>query len=240
MAVSPIRRSPHQSATARVPYGPRLSGGYNRSGNKGNRIKPGIHNGEHMGDVNHFNPPIIMNPHATEFVPVQPWLPNGYPVSPNGYMGPPNGMPVSPNGYATMPTNVGAAPNNDYQPSLKGIPEAQNGSPSSPNDSSDSLDAAPAETAPENHDQTVVNEESSANPSLETATATDKQEETEEEKHEDVNGKTESEECIVAEPALSDSVNVVNEESDDHPMVKEKSSKCWGDYCENEVVEVTH
>ncbi|KAK3221662.1 hypothetical protein Dsin_008687 [Dipteronia sinensis] len=34
LAVNPVRRSPHQSATARVPYGPRLSGGYNRSGNR--------------------------------------------------------------------------------------------------------------------------------------------------------------------------------------------------------------
>lgn len=66
-----VRRSPHQSATTRVPYGPRLSGGggYNRGGNRVPRNKPGFH------------PPriIIMNPHAVEFVPGQPW------VSPNGY-----------------------------------------------------------------------------------------------------------------------------------------------------------
>jgi protein TIF31 len=72
LAINPVRRSPHQSATARVPYGPRLSGGYNRSGsNRVPRIKPVVfHNNE--------GPPLIMNPHAAEFVPGQPWAQNGY------------------------------------------------------------------------------------------------------------------------------------------------------------------
>ncbi|KAL9151085.1 hypothetical protein ABFS82_11G030600 [Erythranthe guttata] len=104
IAVNPVRRSPHQSATARVPYGPRLTGGYNRSGN--NRLprnKPGFHNGEHNGEV--FIPQIIMSPHAVEYVPGQPWVPNGYSVAPNGYMTfSPNGYPISPNGY---PQSIG-------------------------------------------------------------------------------------------------------------------------------------
>ncbi|KAK6151553.1 hypothetical protein DH2020_014188 [Rehmannia glutinosa] len=88
-AVNPGRRSPHQSATARVPYGPRLSGGYNRSGNRVYRNKPSFHNGEYNGDQSHFGPPGSMNPHAAEYLP-GPWVPNGYSVAPNGYVAPPH------------------------------------------------------------------------------------------------------------------------------------------------------
>ncbi|KAI7990136.1 Protein TSS [Camellia lanceoleosa] len=107
---------PHHSATARVPYGPRLSNGYNRSGNRVARNnKPTFHNGEHNGDGTHFSPPKIMNPHAAEFVPNgQIWVPNGYPASPNGYLASPNGIPMSPNGFPLTPTG--------FQPSLNGIP----------------------------------------------------------------------------------------------------------------------
>lgn len=269
MAVNPIRRSPHQSATARVPYGPRLSGSYNRSGNRGNRIKPGIHNGEHVGDVNHFNPPLIMNPHATEFVPIQPWLPNGYPISPNGYMGALNGMAVSPNGYATMPQNGVAVSPNGYLPSLNGIPEGQNGFPGSPNGSSESSDAVPVETATETHYQVVteaklensttvensdqVVTEEKLNSSLKTAATNNDQVVTQEiskssslersalgkheneAKLEDVIGKTQTEESPVAEVDMSDDVNMAIKASNEHTAVEEKSSKCWGDYSDNEV-----
>ncbi|XP_047330018.1 protein REDUCED CHLOROPLAST COVERAGE 2 [Impatiens glandulifera] len=104
-----VRRSPHQSATARVPYGPRISSGHNnRSGGRVPR--------NHTADKSHFNPPpIIMNPHAAEFV---PWIPNGYPVSPNGYM-----VPVSPNSYPISPNGVPV--------SVNGIIVAQNGIPAS-------------------------------------------------------------------------------------------------------------
>ncbi|XP_062078483.1 protein REDUCED CHLOROPLAST COVERAGE 2 isoform X2 [Humulus lupulus] len=112
LTVNPVRRSPHQSATARVPYGPRLSGGFNRAGNRVSRNKSTYHNGEHIGDGNHFSPPRIMNPHAAEFVPGQPWAPNGYPVSPNGYLTSPNGYPVSPNGY---PTSLNGEENNTIE-----------------------------------------------------------------------------------------------------------------------------
>ncbi|KAL9248996.1 REDUCED CHLOROPLAST COVERAGE 3-like protein [Drosera capensis] len=126
LPVSHIRRSPHQSATARVPYGPRLSGGYNRSGNRSGRGKPGYHNGDHVRDASHFSLPRIMSPHAAQFLPAQQWMsadypvsangypvmPNGYPVSPNGYEASLNGMPVSPDGYVVSP-NVFSVSSND-------------------------------------------------------------------------------------------------------------------------------
>ncbi|XP_071686090.1 protein REDUCED CHLOROPLAST COVERAGE 2-like [Rutidosis leptorrhynchoides] len=94
ITINPARRSPHQSATARVPYGPRLAGGYNRTANRVPRSKPTF---DHVVvDASHLNnpPPVIMNPHAAEFVPGQPWgVHNGYLVSPEGY------HPLSPNGF---------------------------------------------------------------------------------------------------------------------------------------------
>lgn len=112
VTVNPARRTPHQSATARVPYGPRLSGGYNRSANRVPRNKPTF---EHVidGTGSHLSPPKIMNPHAAEFVPGQPWVHNGYLVSPEGY-------PISPNGYTIA---------------INGFPPGQTGYPVSPVDS---------------------------------------------------------------------------------------------------------
>ncbi|GFP96618.1 clustered mitochondria protein [Phtheirospermum japonicum] len=98
IAVNPGHRSPHQSATARVPYGPRLSAaGYNRSGGRVPRNRP-----EYTVDQG----PRIMNPHAIEFVPGQPWVPaNGYPN--NGLVFASNGyhQPVSPNGTGSELSN---------------------------------------------------------------------------------------------------------------------------------------
>ncbi|KAJ7979570.1 Tetratricopeptide repeat (TPR)-like superfamily protein [Quillaja saponaria] len=111
LTVNTVRRSPHQSATARVPYGPRLSGGSNRYGNRVPRSKSGSHTGEHSTDSNHFSPPRIMNPHATEFLPGQPWIPNGYPLSPNGYLASSNGIPVSPNSFPISPNGIPVSPN---------------------------------------------------------------------------------------------------------------------------------
>ncbi|CAH1432698.1 unnamed protein product [Lactuca virosa] len=118
VTVTPVRRNPHQSATARVPYGPRLAGGYNRSVNRVQRNKPPAF--ELVVDGGHLIPPTVMNPHAAEFVPGQPWVPNGYPVAPNGYLVTSGGYPISPNGY---PVN--------------GFP-SQNGYPVSPVDSVES------------------------------------------------------------------------------------------------------
>lgn len=118
VTVTPVRRNPHQSATARVPYGPRLAGGYNRSVNRAQRNKPPAF--ELVVDGAHLIPPTVMNPHAAEFVPGQPWVPNGYPVAPNGYLVTSGGYPISPNGYA-----------------VNGFP-SQNGYPVSPVDSVES------------------------------------------------------------------------------------------------------
>ena len=99
MTMSPVRKHPHQSATARVPYGPRLAGGYGRSGRRGPRNKPGLQNGEIIVVDGGWSAPRIMNPNAAEFVPGQPWTPNGYPVSPNG-------TPISPDSSVSSPTPV--------------------------------------------------------------------------------------------------------------------------------------
>ncbi|CAI0394281.1 unnamed protein product [Linum tenue] len=130
LSVNPVavRRSPHQSsATARVPYGPRLAGGYNRSGgnNRVPRNNKHFHTaGENVpaGDGNQLSPPRIMNPHAAEFIPGQTWLPNGYPAgSPNGYLAAPptmtNGFPVSPTGIPLSPNGYPVAPMNGFQES---------------------------------------------------------------------------------------------------------------------------
>ncbi|KAK9060659.1 hypothetical protein SSX86_021365 [Deinandra increscens subsp. villosa] len=116
VTVNPARRSPHQSATARVPYGPRLSGGYNRSTNRVPRNKLTF---EHVvdGTGNHLSPPKIMNPHAAEFVPGQPWVHNGYlvssegyPLSTNGYPIPINGFPAGQTGYPVSPVDSVPSP----------------------------------------------------------------------------------------------------------------------------------
>ena len=115
LPVNHVRRStPHQSVTARVPYGPRLSGGgYNRSGNRVPRNKPSFPSiAESNGEASQFIGPRIMNPHAAEFIPSQPWVSNGYPVSPNGYLASPNGTEITQNGYPLSPVAEGAYPCN--------------------------------------------------------------------------------------------------------------------------------
>ncbi|KAJ3695426.1 hypothetical protein LUZ60_000803 [Juncus effusus] len=93
MLTVPVRKQhPHQSATARVPYGPRIAGGYNRSGhrnprNSNNSNKSGVSNGEGIGTR-------VMNPNAAEFVPGQVWVPNG------SY-----GIPQSPNSVIVSPAS---------------------------------------------------------------------------------------------------------------------------------------
>ncbi|KAG5407207.1 hypothetical protein IGI04_013326 [Brassica rapa subsp. trilocularis] len=123
LPVNHVRRStPHQSVTARVPYGPRLSGGgYNRSGNRVPRNKPSFPIiAESNGEANQFIGPRIMNPHAAEFIPSQPWVSNGYPVSPNGYLGSPNGTEITQNGYPLSPVAEGAYPCNIPVPPQNG------------------------------------------------------------------------------------------------------------------------
>ncbi|KAJ3699054.1 hypothetical protein LUZ61_002759 [Rhynchospora tenuis] len=87
MLTVPVRKQhPHQSATARVPYGPRIAGGYNRTGHRGARNKPVLPNGEVNVDGGGSFIPKVMNPNAAEFVPGQGWVANGcygIPNSPN-------------------------------------------------------------------------------------------------------------------------------------------------------------
>ncbi|KAL5207441.1 hypothetical protein ABZP36_031876 [Zizania latifolia] len=90
----PLRKHPHQSATARVPYGPRLAGGY-RSGHWGARNKPALPSGEVLTEANTFAPR-VMNPNAAEFLPGQSQSPNGHPASPNGSLESPGGTEASP------------------------------------------------------------------------------------------------------------------------------------------------
>ncbi|KAL9224148.1 hypothetical protein vseg_000212 [Gypsophila vaccaria] len=224
ISVNPVRRSPHQSATTRVPYGPRLSGGYNRPGSRGTRVKPGFYSGEHVGDPNLFNLPRIMNPHAIEFVPGQPWLPNGYPVSPNGVLLPPNTYAVAPNSIVMSP--------NDYTPSLNGIPEA-NGFPTSPDGS------VPVDTVAENNDPNVT-EEKMEEASVEIANDSIKEDSVS--NPDDIKDNAETEESPVMAAAPPESVDQIGKEADNNEaVVEEKPTKCWGDYSDGEVeaVEVT-
>ncbi|KAI4377268.1 hypothetical protein MLD38_014928 [Melastoma candidum] len=221
--VSPVRRSPHQSVTARVPYGPRLSGGYNRSGNRASHNqKSSYHNSEHAVDGNQGSPPRVMNPHAAEFVPGQPWASNGYPVSPNGYSS--HGMPLSPNGFPISPTAT-PAPVSGY-PGLVNPALAQNGF-LAPTVSSDenpepeiievtvavtSAEASSAEVIVEKH---TVEEELAKGP----APCVDV--------HQSDSKKTADESFTAA-----DSVEAAENCSE---ITSEKPGKCWGDYSDNEV-----
>ncbi|CAL2226440.1 unnamed protein product [Prunus armeniaca] len=224
LAVSPVRRSPHQSATARVPYGPRLSGGYNRSGSRVSRNKHNFQNGEHTGDGNHFSPPRIMNPHAAEFVPGQPWVPNGYPVSPNGYPMSPNSIPVSPNGYPASPND---------------IPVNQSGFPTSPISSEDSSNVVNADLGVETNIEGEA-KENDENSSVEVGAEKHKIDgELQEEQSVD-NVKTHPE--IEENPIDTDTVpgDTVVAKDTSNLAVEENPSKCWGDYSDSEaeVIEV--
>uniref|UniRef100_A0A2N9HM86 Clu domain-containing protein n=1 Tax=Fagus sylvatica TaxID=28930 RepID=A0A2N9HM86_FAGSY len=233
LTVNPIRRSPHQSATARVPYGPRLSGGYNRSGNRVQRNKASFHNGENTGDGNHFGLPLIMNPHAAEFVPGQPWVPNGYPVSPNGYLASPNGFPMSPNGVLMSP--------NGYPAQLNGIPVTQNGFPASPTNSIESPTVVNVDVAVENNNEAAV-EVSTDNSSTEVGPEKQpiEQKLQEDEAVENENSHPEIEEKTTDTVPMAGET-VVATETCSVTVVEEKQTKCWGDYSdsESEIVEVT-
>ncbi|XP_062220553.1 protein REDUCED CHLOROPLAST COVERAGE 2-like [Phragmites australis] len=105
----PLRKHPHQSATARVPYGPRLAGGYNRSGHRGPRNKPVLPSGEAPTETN-TSAPRVMNPDAPEFVPGQSQSPNGHPGYPDGPLTSPGGIPSSPHGLPSSPDSTVETP----------------------------------------------------------------------------------------------------------------------------------
>ncbi|XP_048322607.2 protein REDUCED CHLOROPLAST COVERAGE 2 [Ziziphus jujuba] len=252
LTVNPVRRSPHQSATARVPYGPRLSGGYNRSGNRVSRNKPSYHNAEHNGDGSHFSPPRIMNPHAVEFVPAQPWVPNGYPVSPNGFLPSPNGYPMSPSGIPVSPDGHPASPN--------GVSVTQNGFPACPISSVESSPVVNVDIGVEIdiNAATVERKEAAAGESKEAAVE-------ESHKHASTQGEVQIQpvELNPREDKSVDNANTNSKIEEKHtdivPMagdmigdtgvtkdasdivVEEKPTKCWGDYSDSEaeIIEVT-
>ncbi|KAI9378489.1 hypothetical protein POPTR_018G102500v4 [Populus trichocarpa] len=235
LTVNPVRRSPHQSATARVPYGPRLSGGYNKSGNRVPRNKPSFHNGEHTGDGNHFSPPRIMNPHAAEFVPCQPWVPNGYPLQHNGYMATTNGMPVSPNGYPISPTSIPVSPNG-YPASLNGIEVTQNGFPASLVGSEETPTSVSVDVGGENKSEAAA-ENGTENSEIEVGVENHSSD-YENQKYQEENVNPEIGEKPAEVAVTSDTV--VAKETCDSLPTEEKPSKCWADYSDNEaeIVEV--
>ncbi|KAL2502423.1 Tetratricopeptide repeat (TPR)-like superfamily protein [Forsythia ovata] len=247
IAVNPVRRSPHQSATARVPYGPRLSGGYSRSGNRVPRIKP-FRNGEFNGDQSQFSPPTIMNPLAAEFVPGQPWVPNGYPVAPNGYMAPPNGITFSPNGYPISPNGIATLPNG-FPVSMNGMPETQNGLPVSPVDSVESSSVATVEVADENQNeveaetdevadenQNEVEAEGSIDGSSSNLTiiASPTSQNVQEEPGETMKNHIVDLKKTPTNKVAADTDTVSAEDNCNDIPVEEKTTKRWGDYSDGE------
>ncbi|MED6222876.1 hypothetical protein PIB30_068689 [Stylosanthes scabra] len=240
LAVNP-RRSAHQSATARVPYGPRISGGYNRYGNRVPRNKTVFHSGEHTTDGNPNSPPRIMNPHATEFVPGQPWVQNCYTVSANGYLAPPNGIPVSPNSFTPMsPNGISVSPSG-FPASLNAIPVSENGLATSPTSSTDSAQVLNVETNAENKDQ--VDNEEIKDASAEVIICEKQQAE-----HNPGDVSASDENCcprMEEKPADLGLTAACSEEdkitTSKETLDEEKQGKCWGDYSDGEVdmIEVT-
>ncbi|XP_073289602.1 protein REDUCED CHLOROPLAST COVERAGE 2-like [Primulina huaijiensis] len=230
LGANSVRRSPHLSATARVPYGPRLSGGYNRSGNRLHRNKPSFQNGEHNGDQTHFSPPIIMNPQAVEFVPGQPWVHSGFTVAPNGYMAPQNGIPFSTNGYLLSP--------NGFPTLFTGVPETPNGFSASPIGSVE----YPSSVNVEDIDdiKTLVEDGGIEGSSSNSTITVSQMSEIEQEQH------------GLNEETKSDNIEKLNrEDGEKHTSAKdngnnftaeEKTTKRWGDCCDGEadVIEVAN
>ncbi|XP_068651789.1 protein REDUCED CHLOROPLAST COVERAGE 2-like [Aristolochia californica] len=217
LPVNPVRKSPHQSATARVPYGPRLTG-YNR--NRVPRNKAGSQNGEPTGEINRFSP-AIMNPHAAEFVPGQPWVPNGYPMSANGYSVGTNGFPVSPHGFIATP---------------EGLVVPQNSFPASPN----SLVGSPAISADSSENIVHGEEEgNTGNPSIQVSEENPNENNDQSANDKDANSTVEQNFNSVISSVSEDLV--VEKGACDDSKVDEKPGKCWGDYSDSEaeVVEVS-
>ncbi|KAL3840684.1 hypothetical protein ACJIZ3_025275 [Penstemon smallii] len=238
LPLNPVRRSPHQSATARVPYGPRLSGGFNRSGNRLPRNKPAFHNGEHNGDQLQFSPQGIMNPHAAMFVPGQTWVPNGYSLVPNGYMATPNGITFSSNGYPLSP--------NGYPTPLFNIAEAQNELPSSSEGSVESPSVVNVEAADEDKNviltEGIVEGSSSNSMVINSQTSENVQEQPEvnEETHSELK---EENEKLGSEPEQNSTdtpIIISIKDNGNHIDEEEKTTKRWGDYSDSEaeVIEV--
>lgn len=216
LPVNHIRRStPHQSVTARVPYGPRLSGGgYNRSGNRVPRNKPSFPNStESNGEANQFIGPRIMNPHAAEFIPSQPWVSNGYPVPPNGYLAP-NGAETTQNGYPLSPVAGG-------YPCNMSVSQPQNGlSIPAPLALEESAGAESSEEKSGSEDESNNEQKAGENEEAIAQATTD----TLENGHSTVN-----------------EVETTSHETSGEKDGERQGGKCWGDYSDNEIeqIEVT-
>lgn len=246
LTVNPARRSPHQSATARVPYGPRLSGGYNRSGSRVPRNRPAFHSAENNGDPNHFNPPRIMNPHANEFVPGQTWVTSGYSVAPNGYIATQNGVPFTSNGYPISPNGIATSPDG-FPPLPNGTPETQDVLPVSSVDPVDSPAEENTEIEEEASDHAVAEgnvPESSTDSTIIPLETAEVQEKVHEESHSEQT--VENNDCQPegeSADADAESPNIISPDGKgtDTVAVEGKTIKRWGDYSdgEAEVAEVT-
>lgn len=247
LTVNPARRSPHQSATARVPYGPRLSGAYNRSGSRVPRNRPAFHNAENNGDQNHFSPPRIMNPHANEFVPGQGWVASGYTVAPNGYIATQNGVPFPSNGYPISPNGIPTSPNGfPTLPNGMPEPETQNGFPEASVDSINSPAAEKTEVIEEATHQGVAEENvqlSSTDSTIIPSETSEVQEKVNDETHSEQSKENDSQpggKCIDPD---AESPNAISPEGNSNDTgVEGKTVKRWGDYSdgEAEVTEATN
>lgn len=239
LGVNAIRRSPHQSATARVPYGPRLSGTCNKFGSRVPQFKPGSQSNEQQYGDGHFSPPGIMNPHAAEFVPGQTWVPNGYAVFPNGYIAAShNGIPVAIAGYSVSPNGILMSPNGNY-PSPKGIPVLETEFPALPVNSmeiqssltedSDEKDSGLAEQDTEKPDAGEANQPTEENNDKE---KTDSAEVTLITKSDDTVKQARKETATNNE--ASNVTDALKENSDGSLVEGTQGKKSWADYSDDE------
>ncbi|KAK9101728.1 hypothetical protein Sjap_018982 [Stephania japonica] len=247
LPVNTIRKSPHQSATTRVPYGPRLSGGY-RSSNRAPRSKPAFQSGDNAADGNHSSPR-LMNPHAAEFVPGQPWVPNGFAASVHG-------VQILPNGYPGSPL---ASPNDDAS-SPNGFPSSTDSFPTSPNYLLESPTLASSEvdeSKPKFENNADGDQNSSSNDfkegdqyqeddeckpegqAKESKLLDDDCQESEDvqkpenEAEESERSASNAEQNRIVEAAISDNV-AAEKEICGKISVDPKPTKCWGDYSDSE------
>lgn len=228
VAVNP-RRPPHQSATARVPYGSRISGGYNRYGNRFPRNKIVFDAGEYSTDGNPItSTPRIMNPHASEFVPV--W----YLVPPSGYMASPNRIPVSPVSPSSFPMSPNGIPEspNGYPASLNGTLVTQNGLATSPSNSVDSEQFENVEIDLENKNQDSDEESKNAS-STEVRSEKQQVKQNPQEDHFASNEnfpKIEKSGDLLPTARCSQEDKVTMKDT----VTEKMPSKCWGDYSDSE------
>ncbi|CAI9098597.1 OLC1v1035273C1 [Oldenlandia corymbosa var. corymbosa] len=239
---NPVRRSPHQSASARVPYGPRLSGGHHRSGNRVSRGKTVYHGTEHNGDTGDLGPPRLMNPHAVEFVPGYPWY-NGYPVAPNGFVTYPHNAAALTNVYSMQQNGVVLSPNSQLE-SSNAVQMMENGFPVPLIDSSEPQSTMTVEEDGIDQNELASNadaEDSSSNQPIVGSSM-----EPEGEDQTEVSEKSLDHETGAVEKSCSNTeekplgtgiqtseISIVNESCGTN-AAEEKKAECWGDYSDGE------